>query len=150
MLDNVPLLIILVLSVLGQNQSVAVAAGLLLVMKLLGLETGLALLESHGINAGVTLMTIAVLVPLATGRVSISDIGEVFKSPIGLIALACGLFVAWAAGRGIVYIHATPDMVTALVLGTVVGVCFLNGVAVGPLVAGGLTSLAVLLFKLMK
>lgn len=145
--DNLPLLIILVLSVLGNNQSVSVAAGFLLLVKLLGFDSWFPVLESKGMNVGITILTIAILTPLATGRISMSDIMQAFKSPIGIIALVSGVFVAWCAGRGLIFINASPDMVTFLVLGTVVGVCFLQGVAIGPLIAGGLVSLVLLFFN---
>jgi uncharacterized membrane protein (DUF441 family) len=148
-LENLPLLIILVLSVFGNNQSVAVATGFLLLIKLIGLDSWFPILESKGMNVGITILTIAILTPLATGRISINDIMQAFKSPIGIIALVSGIFVAWAAGRGLIFINVSPEMVTSLVLGTVVGVCFLHGVAIGPLIAGGLVSLAISLFSFL-
>lgn len=147
--DNLPLLIILVLSVLGNNQSVSVAAGFLLLVKLLGFDGWFPVIEGKGMNLGITILTIAILTPLATGRISMSDIMQAFKSPIGIIALVSGVFVAWCAGRGLIFINASPDMVTFLVLGTVVGVCFLQGVAIGPLIAGGLVSLVLLFFNFL-
>lgn len=147
--DHVPLLIILVLSVLGNNQSVSVAAGFLLLVKLLGLNSWFPVLESKGMNIGITILTIAILTPLAAGRISMSDILQAFKSPIGIMALVSGVFVAWCAGRGLMFINASPDMVTFLVLGTVVGVCFLQGVAIGPLIAGGLVSLVLLFLNFL-
>ena len=148
--ENIPLLIILVLSVLGHNQSVAVATGFLLLVKLLGLNSWLPIVESNGINIGITILTIAILTPIATGRISISNIMDAFRSPIGLIALASGVFVAWTAGRGLLFINTSPEMISSLVLGTIVGVCFLQGVAIGPLIAGGLVSLAVTLLNSFK
>lgn len=146
-LENIPLLIILVLSVLGNNQSVAVASAFLIIVKLLGLDICFPLLESKGMNIGITILTIAILTPLATGRITLHNFIDLFKSPIGIIALASGIFVAWAAGRGLLLIGTSPEMVSSLILGTVLGVCFLQGVAVGPLVAGGLVSMVLVLLK---
>jgi len=148
--ENIPLLIILVLSVLGHNQSVAVATGFLLLVKLIGLNSWLPILESHGMNIGITILTISILTPIATGRVSMNDIMMALKSPTGIIALTSGLFVAWTAGRGLLFINTSPEMISSLVLGTVVGVCFLQGVAIGPLIAGGLVSLAITFLNLFK
>jgi len=148
--DNLPLLIILALSVLGNNQTVAIAAGFLLIIKLLGLNALFPLLESKGLNVGIIILTIAILTPLATGRISLNSMLTAFRSPLGIIALSAGVFVAWAAGRGLLLITASPEMISSLVLGTVVGVCFLQGVAIGPLVAGGLVSLMVGLLSILK
>lgn len=140
-IEMLPLLILVVLSVLGKNQPVAVAASVLLIIKLLGLNSWFLILESKGMNIGITILTLAILAPLATGRISINNIIDTLKSPVALLALATGVFVAWAAGRGLLFINSSPEIVTSLVLGTVVGVCFLQGVAIGPLIAGGLVSL---------
>ena len=140
-IEMLPLLILVVLSVLGKNQPVAVAASVLLIIKLLGLNSWFLILESKGMNIGITILTLAILAPLATGRISINNIIDTLKSPVALLALAAGVFVAWAAGRGLLFINSSPEIVTSLVLGTVVGVCFLQGVAIGPLIAGGLVSL---------
>lgn len=149
-LDNLPLLIILVLAVFGNNQSVSVAAGFLLLVKLLGFNSWFPLLENKGMNIGITILTIAILTPLATGRISLYDMTAAFKSPIGMIALLTGIFVAWAAGRGLLFINTAPDMISSIVLGTVFGVCFLQGVAIGPLIAGGLISMMVAISNIFK
>ncbi|CUH95408.1 putative membrane protein [Propionispora sp. 2/2-37] len=148
--ENLPLLIILVLAVVGQNQSVALAAAILLVVKLIGLDTWFPMLESKGLNWGITLLTIGILAPVASGKVSLRDLQQSFSSPVGITATIIGIFVAWVAGRGIVIIKETPETVTSLVLGTVVGVTFLQGVAVGPLIAAGLLSLLVSITNLFK
>ncbi|MBP2656588.1 MAG: rane protein yeaL [Firmicutes bacterium] len=149
-LDNLPLLIILVISVLGNNQSVAVAAGFLLLIKLLGLDIFFPTLESKGLNIGITILTIAILTPLASGRLSLKETLAGFCSPVGIIALVAGIFVAWVAGRGLTFINTSPEMVGFLVLGTTFGVCFLHGVAIGPLIAGGLVSLSIFILNAFK
>jgi uncharacterized membrane protein (DUF441 family) len=140
---NLPLLIILVISVIGNNPSVALAAVALLALKLLGLNSAMAFVEAKGINIGVTILTAAVLVPLASGRIDTSSILNIVKSPVGLIALLTGTAVAWIAGQGVTFMKASPEIVTALMVGTLVGVCFLRGLAVGPLIAGGVVALLV-------
>ena len=143
-------MIILALSVMGNNQSVAVAAAILLLVKLLGLDSWFPAIENHGLSIGVTILTIAVLTPLATGRLGMKDMTQALSSPVGLIALAVGVFVAWSAGRGLVFVSVSPEMVTSLILGTVVGVCFFQGIPVGPLIAAGIVSLLLAIGKLLK
>ncbi|MPM28572.1 hypothetical protein SDC9_75098 [bioreactor metagenome] len=145
-LDNVPLLVIIVLSVIGNNQSVSIAALALLLIKLLGFHTWFPYIESHGINIGITILTLAVLTPIAQGHIAIGDILNSFKTPIGLVAVLIGIFVAWVAGHGVSFMQATPEVVTALISGTIVGVCFFKGLAVGPLIAGGMVALIASLF----
>lgn len=148
--DNLPLLIILVLAVLGNNHTVSIAASALLLLKLLGLTQWFPYIEAHGISIGVIILTMAVLTPLAEGRISTGDILGALKSPTGLIAMIVGVFVAWVAAQGIPFMKESPEAVTALITGTIVGVCFFNGLAVGPLIAGGIVSLIVSLCGVFK
>jgi uncharacterized membrane protein (DUF441 family) len=146
--DNLPILIILVISVIGNNATVSIAALVLLLIKLLGLGNWLPVIEARGIGIGVTILTAAVLVPLVSGRVSANDMLNVFKTPTGLISIVIGIAVAWVASRGIPFMKTSPDAVTALMVGTLIGVCFLRGLAVGPLIAGGMVALIAGLLKL--
>ena len=148
--DNLPLLLILVLSVIGNNHSVSIAALVLLLIKLLGFGNWFPVIESHGLTIGITILTLAILTPIAQGRISTTAMLETFKTPIGIIAILIGIFVAWAAGQGVPFMKETPEAVTALVIGTIVGVCFFHGLAVGPLIAGGLVSLIISTFGLFK
>ncbi|MBP1765066.1 MAG: rane protein yeaL [Firmicutes bacterium] len=148
--DNLPLLIILVLSVIGNNHSVLIAASVLLFIKLLGFNTWFPQIEKYGITLGIIILTLAVLAPLAQNRISVADIAGVFKSPAGIIAVVVGIFVAWVAAQGVPYMNSSPEVVTALIVGTIIGVCFFKGLAVGPLIAGGLVYLIVSLLNLAK
>jgi len=142
-LDNAPLLIILVLSVLGNNTSVSIAALVLLLIKMLGFDTWFPFIESHGISFGITILTLGVLTPIAQGRISASGMLEAFKTPIGLVAIVVGIVVARVAAQGVPFMNGTPEAVTALIVGTIIGVCFFQGLAVGPLIAGGMVSLII-------
>jgi uncharacterized membrane protein (DUF441 family) len=57
-----------------------------------------------------------------------------------------GVFAAWLGGKGVLFFKASPDTITSLVLGTIVGVSFFQGIAVGPLIAAGMLSLVAGLF----
>lgn len=148
--DNVPLLVILVLSVIGNNHSVSIAALLLLLIKLLGFTAWFPYIENHGIHIGITILTLAVLTPIAQGRISVNGILEAFRTPVGLVAVLIGILVAWIAAQGVFFMKESPEAVTALVTGTIIGVCFFKGLAVGPLIAGGMVSLLVSAMGLFK
>ena len=57
--------------------------------------------------------------------------------------LTVGIFVAWLAGRGVPLMMNQPAVVPGLIIGTVIGVAFLKGIPVGPLIAAGILSLFV-------
>lgn len=146
--DLLPLLIILILGVLANNTSVGIAAATLLLLKLLGLSNWFDAIESKGLSIGITILTIAILTPVASGRITLLNMVESFKNPVGLVAVAAGVFAAWAGGRGIPFMNNSPEIITSIIIGTIAGVCFLDGVPVGPLIAGGLVYLAMSISKL--
>lgn len=149
-LESLPLLIILAAGVIGHNNSVALAATFLLLVKLLGFSDWFVPLEKHGLNVGIIILTIGILAPVASGKITLAHMAATFKSSTGLICLAAGIFVAWAGGLGLGLLKSTPEVVSSLVIGTIVGVFFLKGVPVGPLIASGLVYLFLSLGKLFR
>jgi len=143
------LLVLLALALLAKNNSLIFAIGFLLVVKIFRLGDKLfPLLESKGINIGVTIITIAVLVPIATGAIGFKELTGALKSPMGWIAICSGLFVALLAKNGIEVLSSNPHITTALVFGTILAVVAFKGVAVGPLIAAGIAYVLLKIFNL--
>lgn len=114
-----------------------------MVMKLIGFDAKVfSYVQSKGINWGVTVITIAVLAPIATGDIGFKDLTAAFKSPYAWIALISGIIVALLAKGGVTLLAKDPHITTALVLGTVLAVSLFKGVAVGPLIGAGIAYLA--------
>ena len=144
------LLVILALGIIGDNTTVAYAVIIVLVLKLLGLTAMLDILSVNGLNWGIVLLLAAILVPIATGDVTIANMIDAFKSPLGVAAIVCGVLAAMAGGGGVELLKNDPHIVAALIIGTIIGVCFFKGVAVGPLIAGGMTYALMKLFASIK
>lgn len=136
--DYITLLVIFGVSVLGHNMSVAWASGILIVMKLVGLDQWFPFIEANGLSFGIMLLTVAILVPVATGRITLPIMIESFKSPIGVIAILAGIFAAVSGGLGVQLLKESPEIISALIIGTMIGVFFWKGITVGPLIAGGI------------
>nr|ESK57769.1 UPF0756 membrane protein [Acinetobacter gyllenbergii NIPH 230] len=94
-------------------------------------------------NIGIIILTIGVLAPIASGKISGESILKSFISIKSLAAIAVGLLVAWLGGRGVKLMSNQPDVVAGLLIGTVAGVALLRGVPVGPLIAAGILSLLI-------
>lgn len=141
---------ILGISYLGHNMSVVYATAILLVMKLLGLDSWFPQIESNGLNWGIIMLTVAILVPIATGRISLAVMMESFKSPLGIIAILAGIFAAVAGGLGIGLLKCTPEVVSSLIVGTMIGVFFFKGITVGPLIAGGMVYIVLTIGKFFQ
>jgi len=145
------LVILLAIGFIAKNQSLLIAVGCLLLIKLLGLESRLLpTIGSKGINWGVTIITIAVLVPIATGEIGFKQLIDALKSSYAWIALGAGIAVALIAKNGLTLLAEDPHITTALVFGTILAVSLFNGVAVGPLIGAGIAYLAMQIVKLFS
>ncbi|UQS82768.1 DUF441 domain-containing protein [Bombilactobacillus folatiphilus] len=133
------LLIILGVAFLSKNNSLLIATIVTLILKLLP-QTGhlLNLIQTKGINWGVTVISVAILMPIATGQVGFRDLLNAFKSPAGYVAVICGILVAVLSAKGVHLLSASPEMTVALVFGTIVGVVVFKGIAAGPVIASGI------------
>lgn len=140
---NLFLVLLLVIALIAKNNSLILAVSVLIAIKLIGLDQKIfPVLQSKGINWGVTVITIAVLVPIATGDIGFKQLGEAMKSSYAWIALGAGILVALIAKNGIVLLENDPHITAALVFGTILAVSLFKGVAVGPLIGAGIAYLA--------
>jgi len=137
------LLILLGCGIFSHNTAVTVAAGVLILVKLTPLDQFFPFIQQHGLNVGIIILTIGVLSPLASGKLSGESILKSFVSWKSLLAIAVGLLVAWLGGRGVKLMSNQPDVVAGLLIGTVAGVALLRGVPVGPLIAAGILSVLI-------
>lgn len=143
------LLLLLTIGFIAKNQSLMVAAAVLIVLKLIGADEKIFMaLQTKGINWGVTVITIAVLAPIASGYIGFKELGSAVKSPYAWIALAAGMAVAVIAKYGLTLLAEDPHITTALVIGTILAVAVFKGVAVGPLIGAGIAYMAMKVYEL--
>lgn len=124
---NVTLLVLLALGVFGNNATVSIAVGILLLMRLLHLERFFPFLEQYGLHVGIIVLTIGILSPLASGKIKPESIYQLFTNWQSVLAVLVGIFVAYLAGKGTSLMSANPFIVTGLLLGTIIGVTFFRG-----------------------
>lgn len=143
------LILVLLVAVLGKNMSLIIATAVVMLLKLLPFTTKwLPVIQAKGINWGVTVISVAILIPIATGQIGFKDLWQTFKTPAGWIAVAAGIAVAILSRYGVNQLAAVPQVTVALVLGTIIGVVAFKGVAAGPVIASGMTFVIVSLFNL--
>ena len=135
--EYIIMLAILICGVVGHNMSVAYAAGAVILLKVLGLNQVIDVLGDKGVTWGIILLTAAIFVPIATGKITWADILHCFQCPVGIVSLIVGAGVAIFGYLGVDYMKASPEVATALIIGTMIGVFFFRGVPVGPLIASG-------------
>ena len=142
-LNLIVLLVLLGCGIFSHNTAVTIAAGVLIVFRITPLSQFFPLLQTHGLEVGIIILTIGVLTPIASGKILGEEILKSFLSWKSLLAIAVGLLVAWLGGRGVKLMSNQPNIVAGLLIGTIAGVALLRGVPVGPLIAAGLLSLLI-------
>lgn len=131
------------LGIISSNSPVTIAMVVLLLIRVLGLQQAFPWLEKYGLTAGVIILTIGVMTPLASGKISLQTIGHSFLHWKSLAAIGVGMLVAYLGGRGAALMGSQPTVVAGLLIGTVLGVALFKGVPVGPLIAAGILSLLI-------
>jgi uncharacterized membrane protein (DUF441 family) len=148
MYGELVLVALIIIGLIGRSSIITTAACVLLIIKLVHLQRYLPTIERRGIELGLLFLTLAVLVPFASGRVLPKDILAAFTSWTGWVALAGGAVGAYLNSRGLDTLKMDPQLIVGIVLGSIVGVLFLRGIPVGPLMAAGLTAIFLKLIQL--
>ncbi|AGX05798.1 MULTISPECIES: DUF441 domain-containing protein [Bacillaceae] len=145
------LILLLAIGLAAKNNSLVLAVMVLVAIKAIGADSKIfSVLQSKGVNWGVTVITIAVLAPIASGDIGFKELTAAFKSPYAWIALISGMAVALIAKGGLTLLTEDPHITAALVLGTILAVSLFKGVAVGPLIGAGIAYMAMRLFEFLK
>ena len=143
--------VILGIALIAKNQSLIIATVVVLILKLIPqTDKWMTLIQSKGINWGVTVITVSILIPIATGQIGFKDLVNAFKTPVGWIAVLCGIGVSLLSSKGVGLLAGSPEVTVALVFGTIMGVVLLEGLAAVPVIAAGLTYCILQLFQLGK
>ncbi|MCG8707023.1 DUF441 domain-containing protein [Brenneria sp. 4F2] len=140
------LLILLVLAGLGiisHNMTVTLAILILLAVRITPLNNYFPWVEKYGLTIGIIILTIGVMAPIASGKITAADVIHSFLSWKSVLAIVIGVLVSWLGGRGVSLMSNQPSVVAGLLVGTVMGVALFRGVPVGPLIAAGLLSLLI-------
>lgn len=134
------LVILILLGVLSNNSSVTISATVLLLMQQTFLVNYMPLVEKYGLTIGIIILTIGVLSPIVSGKIALPSFSALLNWKMWL-AVGVGILVAWLGGRGVSLMGGQPILLTGLLIGTIIGVAFLGGIPVGPLIAAGILSL---------
>lgn len=134
------LVILIILGIVSHNSAITISAAVLLIMQQTFLSEYIPLVEKYGLKIGIIILTAGVLSPLVSGKIQLPNLAGLLSWKMAL-SIVIGVFVAWLAGKGVSLMGAQPVLVTGLLIGTVVGVAFLGGIPVGPLIAAGMLAL---------
>ena len=135
------LVILIIVGLIGRSNIITMAACFLLIVKLIQLERFLPTIERRGLELGLLFLTMAVLVPFASNRISYKEVLSVFTTWPGIIALTGGAIATYMNGKGLDLLKVDPQLIVGLVIGSIFGILFMRGIPVGPLMAAGITAL---------
>lgn len=153
MSSEIILFSVLAVAVIGKAKTVAVAAGVLLILKLTGLNKYIyPFIEKNGMSFGIIILVAAILLPIASGQVSAESIKNIFASWIGIAALVLSFVTTYLSGRGLDFltIQGHSDVMPSMIIGAVIATAFLGGVPVGPLITSGLLVVLIRIIEIFK
>ncbi|MBB6676413.1 DUF441 domain-containing protein [Cohnella lubricantis] len=145
---DIVLVALIVIGLIGRSPIITTAACVLLIVKLVHLERYLPSIERRGLEFGLLFLTLAVLVPFASGKVQAKDFLAMFTSWTGWVALFGGAIATYLNGKGLEMLKVDPQLIVGLVIGSIVGIVLLRGVPVGPLMAAGITAFILKILQL--
>jgi uncharacterized membrane protein (DUF441 family) len=143
---DVLLVILIIVGLIGRSPIITTAACILLIVKLIHLERYLPTMERRGLELGLLFLTMGVLVPFANDKISMKQVLSVFTTWPGILALTGGAFATYMNGKGLELLKIDPQLIVGLVIGSILGIIFLRGIPVGPLMAAGITAFLLKLF----
>ncbi|GIO11821.1 UPF0756 membrane protein [Cohnella xylanilytica] len=142
------LVALIIIGLIGRSPIITTAACLLLIVKLIHLERYLPSIERRGLEFGLLFLTLAVLVPFASGKVQVKDVLGAFTSWTGWVALIGGAAATYLNGKGLEMLKVDPQLIVGLVIGSIAGIVLLRGIPVGPLMAAGITAFILKILQL--
>ena len=127
---------------MSQNSAITISAAVLLIMQQTLLSKYIPILEQYGIKIGIIILTIGVLAPLVSGKIQLPDLSSFFKLENGHLYFSRGISGV-AGGQRRAINGRTTRFSDWIIIGTIIGVSFLGGIPVGPLIAAGILAILV-------
>ena len=141
------LLVLILIGIIGKSSLLATSASILLVLKLTKLQHYFPLIERRGLEVGLLFLLMSVLVPFASEQMSVKDmIKGVFSWP-GFFCAVGGALATYMNGAGLNMLKVQPELLSGLVVGSIIGIVVFKGIPVGPLMAAGLAALFIKIFE---
>ncbi|TDF99228.1 DUF441 domain-containing protein [Paenibacillus piri] len=146
MYGDILLVVLIIIGLIGRSHIITTAACVLLIVKLINLDRYLPTIERRGLELGLLFLTMGVLVPFASERISYKHVVSIFTSWPGILALCGGAIATYMNGKGLDLLKIDPQLIVGLVIGSIFGIIFLKGIPVGPLMAAGITAFLLKVF----
>lgn len=127
---NIILVVILAISVFGKADSVSIAMSILLVIRILHIDSTIfPVLNKYGVFWALVLLIAAIMLPIANGSITLGSIKTNFTSVVGIIALLLSFLTTYLSGLGLKYltVDSHAGVMPSLILGAVAAAALLGG-----------------------
>ncbi|MFC4768872.1 DUF441 domain-containing protein [Effusibacillus consociatus] len=150
MAGEIVLVLLIIVGIVGRASILATAASVLLILKLSNLQRFFPALERRGLEIGLLFLMIAVLVPLVNGKIQTKELWGTFFTTSGLFALFGGIVATYLNGQGLIMLRMEPQLMLGLVIGSIIGIAFMKGIPVGPLMGAAIAALLMKIYFLFR
>jgi len=141
-MPGVPQLVALLLvGIIARSNLISIAACILLIIRFANFHLIFPILERRGLEVGLLFLLLSILVPIATGAISERELLYNFTTLPGILAIVGGALATHMNAEGLKLLKLEPELIFGLVIGSILGIVFLKGVPVGPLMAAGIAAL---------
>ena len=148
MIYKIIIFILVVLSFITKNKNLGIAALIIFVISLCNSEKAISFIEKYFMDIGMIFLMMWMLLPLIKQGSNSFDFRSLL-SLNGAVSFFMGILVVTLAAKGVGFTKGNADVLSGVVLGSIIGVSFLGGVPVGPLIASGIAYELVKLINLI-
>ncbi|MDF2883248.1 MAG: hypothetical protein K0R54_3805 [Clostridiaceae bacterium] len=148
MIDKIILIVLIVASIFAKNKSMIVAAAIVLLFSIINNNNIIKFSRKYFLDLGMMFLMIWTLVPIIDkeSQSSVMNLKNLININ-GIVSLISGILVVVIASKGVKFLNGNTSVMGGVVTGSIVGITFLSGVPVGPLIASGIAYLVVKLLE---
>ena len=136
------------ISLIARNKPMVIGGIIVLILSFLNSQNTNRFLKDNLLDIGLVFLIVWLLLPVINNSNNLPTLNvKSFFNLNGLVSFLSGLFVVTVAGKGLNYLKGNTSAIGGIILGSVIGVTFLEGIPVGMLTASGI---AYLITKLIR
>lgn len=138
MFYKVVIFFLIIISFVTKNKNLSIAASVIFVVSLINNQKSIYFIEKYFLDIGMIFLMMWMLVPLIKIENSLTPNIKSLLNLNGLVSFIVGAAVVVLAAQGVSFLKGSVDVLTGVILGSILGVALLGGVPVGPLIASGI------------
>jgi uncharacterized membrane protein (DUF441 family) len=138
MFYKVVIFFLIIISFVTKNKNLSIAAFVIFVVSLINNQKSIYFIEKYFLDIGMIFLMMWMLVPLIKVENSLTPNIKSLLNLNGIVSFIVGAAVVILAAQGVSFLKGSVDVLTGVILGSILGVALLGGVPVGPLIASGI------------